>query len=285
MMEYSASVVDMLGASRVRSIEERLSAIRAFAAGVPAQTSWIKHLPIPLAGSDPIRANEELVDRLRQSGPSWCFIMGVRDDGGRFAYASDVFRPQLPHAAAMAQFLLFDIHSSLGGWWLSHLWRAAEFAETMYASLAEWRILSGAACARALLEGVAAFVIEGEQLLMEWSAFKERGVPTLASVSAFRDSFNAKLLQAQFGSRLGERAVKLPASLKRTNVLTLLEKFSKRMGCDVMGPYEWLRAHLRRVSPCMGHQDRAAKCPAGQITNLTVQLFGAARSTNVVTPL
>jgi hypothetical protein len=120
---------------------------------------------------------------------------------------------------------------------------------------------------------------------MEWSAFKERGVPNVASVSAFRDSFNAKLLQAQFGSRLGERAVKGTARLKRTNVLTLLEKFSKRMGCDVMGPYEWLRAHLRRVSPCMGHQDRAAKCPAGQITNLTVQLFGAARSTNVVTPL
>src|SRR5437870_1250742 len=77
----------------------------------------------------------------------------------------------------VGQFLLFDIHSSLGGWWLSHLWRAADFAETTCASLAEWRVLPAAACARALLEGVAAFVIEGEQLLAEWSGFKQRGVP------------------------------------------------------------------------------------------------------------
>jgi hypothetical protein len=239
-MEFCASVVEMLGASRVRSIEERLSAIRAFVAGVPDQTAWVKHMPIPLASADPVRANEELAAVLHKSGPHWFFVTGVTSDGHRFGYASDVFRPQLPHVISVAQFLLFDIHTSLGGWYLSHLWRAAEFAETTCESLAEWRVLSGAACARALLEGIAAFVMEGEQLLTEWSLFKERGVPDLAAVSAFRDSFNAKLLQAQFGSRLGERAIKREAPLKRTNVLTLMEKFSKRAGRDVLGLYEWL---------------------------------------------
>ena len=59
---------------------------------------------------------------------------------------------------------------------------------------------------------------------------------------AFRESFNAKSLQAQFGSRLGERAIKRESPLKLTSVLTLtlFEKFSRRKGCGVMGPYEWL---------------------------------------------
>lgn len=204
-MEFCASVVEMLGASRARSIEERISAIRAFVAVVPDQTAWVKHMPIPLASADPVQANEELVALLRKSGPDWFYVTGVYPDGRRFGYASDVFRPQLPHPISVAQLLLFDIHTSLGGWYLSHLWRAAELADTTCASLADWRVLSGAACARAMLEGVAAFVIEGEQLLMEWSGFKQHGAPDLAAVSAFRDSFNARLLQAQFGSRLGER--------------------------------------------------------------------------------
>jgi hypothetical protein len=239
-MEFSPSVVDMLGASRVSSIEERVSAIRAFVEGVPDQTTWVKHMPIPLASADPVQAHEELAALLRKNGPGWFFVTGVMPDGRRFGYASDIFRPRLPHPISAVQFLLFDIHTSLAGWCLSHLWRAAEFGDTTCASLAEWRVLSGAACARAMLEGVAAFVLEGEQLLMEWSGFKQRGVPDLASVSAFRDSFNAKLLQAQFGSRLGERAIGREAPFKRTNVLTLVEKFSKRPGCDVTKMYEWL---------------------------------------------
>ena len=69
-MEYAESVVELLGASRVSKIDERLAAIRSFVACVPAQSSWIKHLPIPLSSTDPARAHEELADRLRQSGPN-----------------------------------------------------------------------------------------------------------------------------------------------------------------------------------------------------------------------
>ena len=131
------------------------------------------------------------------------------------------------------------------------MWRAADLAEPTCASLASWHVLPAAACVRALLEGVAAFVIEGEALVAEWSAFKERGVPDVAAVSTFRDQFQKKLLQTQFGSRLGERERKGPTSLKRTNVMTLLEKFSKRDGCNVMTSYEWL---CDAVHPSFGFQ-------------------------------
>lgn len=210
-------------------------------ASAPNRTSWVRHLPIPLKSSDPVGAHDELVDLLRTSGPDWFYITAVRPDGGRIGYASDLFRPQPPHSRDdIGQFLLFDIHLGLGGWWLSHLWRVADFAEATEVCVANWLVLPAAACARALLEGVAAFVVEGEELLAEWSVFKQHGVPELAELMAFRERFDKKLSQAMFGSRLGERSGTRPPPLKRTNVLTLLEKFSKRVGRDVWEPYEWL---------------------------------------------
>jgi hypothetical protein len=240
-MAFSPEIVELLGTSRVAHLEEGLTRIRACVALVPDRATWVKHLPIPLAATTPTGANDELVDRLRKSGPDWFFVTGVRPDGTRFGYASDRFRPHEPHSGAyVGQFLLFDLHSSLTGWWVSHVWRAADLAEATCASMESWHVLQAAACVRALLEGVAAFVIEGEALLAEWSAFKQRGVPDIAAVSTFRDQFQKRLLQAQFGSRLGEREGKGSTSLKRTNVMTLLEKLSKRDGCNVLPAYEWL---------------------------------------------
>jgi len=251
-MSYCQDIVEMLGTSRVEHIEEGLAQIRSCVASAPDRTSWVKHLPIPLKASNPAAANDELVELLQKSGPNWFYVTGLQADGRRFGYASDLFRPKEPYSYAdVGQFLLFDIHSSLGGWWLSHLWRAADLAEATCGGLEAWLVLPAAACVRALLEGVAAFVIEGETLLGEWSAFKQRGVPDLAAVSAFREKFNTTLLQAQFGSRLGEREGTRPPPIKRTNVMTLLEKFSKRDGCNVLTSYEWL---CDAVHPSYGFQ-------------------------------
>jgi hypothetical protein len=85
------------------------------------RTSWIRHLPIPLKSAD---ANRELLERLRKSGPDWIFITARRQDGSRVGYASNLFLPdEASQVDAINQFLLFDIHSSIGGWSLSHLWR------------------------------------------------------------------------------------------------------------------------------------------------------------------
>src|SRR5947209_4761504 len=65
-MEYSPKIPEMLGTSRFTRIEQRLAAIGACVASVPDRTSWVKHLPIPLGGSDPVVAHDELVDRLRK---------------------------------------------------------------------------------------------------------------------------------------------------------------------------------------------------------------------------
>lgn len=153
-MVYSPEIVELLGAARVAHLEEGLAQLHACVASVPDSATWMKHLPIPLAGSTPGAANDELVAHLRKSGPEWFFVTGVRPDGTRFGYASDVFRPQEPYTTAdVGQFLVFDLYSSLGGWWVSHVWRAADLAEATCASLESWHILPAAACVRALLEG------------------------------------------------------------------------------------------------------------------------------------
>ena len=251
-MDYSADIIEMLGEPRVKQLMENLAALRACVASAPDRTCWVKHLPIPLKKSDAGAAHDELVDHLLKNGPDWFYVTGAQRNGARFGYASVEFRPKAPHAAAdMGTFLLFDMHSSLGAWWASHVWRASDFGEATCSAFVTWSVLPASACARALLEGVAAFVIEGEQLLIEWSEFKQQGFPDLNAVSEFRERFHKRLLQAQFGTRIGEHKGARPPTFKRTNVMTLLEKFSKRDQSDVWSAYEWL---CDAVHPSFGFQ-------------------------------
>lgn len=97
-------------------------------------------------------------------------------------------------------------------------------------------MLPAAACARAFVEGVAAFTVEGRQLEERWESFKAGGPHGHCALLDFRAQTAAALAQPQFGTRLPSGA------LERTNVLTLLEKFRKLHGDDVgsIADYGWL---------------------------------------------
>jgi len=244
MPKYPETVLQLLGESRATALQECLRDFSEYAGTVPSFGSAILHRPIPL-GQDPQAAVSKLVQRLKGSGsPDWFFMTAVGPDGSRVGYTSDVFRSlnNPPQPDDFARFFLFDLHSSLEGWWLTHVWRAADLADVVDTSLRSWLVIPAAACARALLEGVAAFVEESEQLLDHWTDFKKGGRPSLDDVQRFRDRFLPALLQARFGSRIGERdgTPMFPAQLKRTNVMTLLDKFAKRVGPDLMDTYDWL---------------------------------------------
>ncbi|MFZ4618674.1 MAG: hypothetical protein ACOYM2_21120, partial [Rectinemataceae bacterium] len=186
-------------------------------------------------------AESELISKLLASGPDWFFVTGTKPDGTRVGFASDIFRQEHANPEEdIAAFALFDIESCIKGWFLSNAWRAHDLANSAAHGIADWNILTAAACSRALLEGIAAFVIEGEDLVSEWSSFARKGRPSLSGVSAFRDTISKRLLQAQLGSRLGERGKNPASKIKRTNVLSLLEKLEKVIGVDIWTPYEWL---------------------------------------------
>jgi hypothetical protein len=251
--EFDPEARAALGSDRVKRLDEALTALAREVASAPDRASWFVHLPIPLKSSDAVSASAEITKHVERYDPggSWFMTTGVHDDGKRFALASDKFA--LPSSIApkdVASFLLFDLHARLISFGLSHLWRAADFAGSAYASLAAWEILPAAASARALLEGVAAFAVEGHQLGQQWNEFKKSGDPSVDSAEAFRKEFGNRLVQAQFGTRVGERSG-APGRLRRTNVLTLVEKFAKLAGDDLWDSYEWL---CDAVHPSFGSQ-------------------------------
>lgn len=229
-----------LGVARATRLEHRQQSLEAYIAKVPDSGSWVLHLPIPLASVDSIGASEELLQRLRSANVTDAFLMTFSSpDGKRFGFASDIFQGHIPpRGDDFVHFLLLDIHSAIGGFWLSHCWRTADLALGTREALVDGNIISAAACSRALLEGVAAFVVEGDGLIRDWSAFKGNGVPNVQDVVRFRQQFLPRLLQAIMGTRISELA--FPNALKRTSVLTFLGKFARQIGNDVLSNYEWL---------------------------------------------
>jgi len=251
-MDFSVQIVAMLGEQRVTDLTLRLDRMEAHIARAPDRASWIRHLKIPLAGGDAVSAQNNLISTLRGSGPNWFFATAVATDGTHFGYASNIFLPQPSNLLdSLGQLLLFDVYTSFGGWWVSHVWRATDLVRAAISCLESWQVIPGAACARSLVEGIAAFTVEGEEMLKKWSEFKALGPPDLDAVKAFQILFSAKLNQAQFGTRVGELASNSAANLKRTHINDLLREFSKRVGGNILTNYEWL---CDAVHPSFGSQ-------------------------------
>ena len=207
-MDYPDSVSEMLGPPRVAKLQDSFAALSDCVAGSPERVSWVMHSPIALASKNKGAAERELVARLRASGPDWFYVVGVRPDGTHKGFASNEFRWR--HAGStdamdvMQQFLAFDIHSALGGWTLSHLWRAADLADAANASFARWQVLPAAACARALLEKVSRLLpLKARPCSRNGTRSKKLGRPHVLTFIKFRDASLAKLLQGIFGSRRG----------------------------------------------------------------------------------
>lgn len=72
---------------------------------------------------------------------------------------------------------LMDLHPRMAAWALTARWRAEELARETVDSLHAWRIITAATTARALMEGVFAFVGEAQKLEAAWTQMKLSGRP------------------------------------------------------------------------------------------------------------
>jgi hypothetical protein len=237
----SSEIRALLGIDRITSLSVLLNEVHEVLISIPERGSQVRHVPIRLNAKNTKDAEKELVALLAKSSPDWFIVTGSKPDGSHVGFASDMFMQEHSNPENdICAFAFYDIESCLKGWFLSHTWRAHDLVTSAEQGIVEWNIISAAACSRSLLEGIAAFVIEGEDMISEWSTFAKKGCPTLTEVSAFRDLFSKRLLQAQLGSRLGERGKNHASKIKRTNVLSLLERLEKKLGVDIWTPYEWL---------------------------------------------
>ncbi|MEV6982301.1 hypothetical protein AB0M95_13715 [Sphaerisporangium sp. NPDC051017] len=142
--------------------------------------------------------------------------------------------------AIVGQIIFLDLHCRLGAWWLTHVWRAQQLAESSSSALHIWQIITAAACSRSLLEGAAAFSAETDAMMAEWDELKQMGVPTSDSISRFAAPLEKRISRGQFGTRLAE-SVDVKPPLQSTNVMTYVNKLAKqRPNENIKEIYEWL---------------------------------------------
>jgi hypothetical protein len=237
-LESESPIVLELGVERADALETSVNGLTAVASQYPDRTSWFAHVPIPLRSLGSLAASHELADKISLLDPrgNWFLTTAKRPDGTFVGYASDLFvQSGPPSPLDVVRFGLLNLHSRMSAWCLGHLWRALDLAAASQRLLTTWEVIPAAACARGLLEGVAAFMVEGARIQDEWSRFKSAGLPTLETATSFRVELNKLLGQAQFGSRLsGTSEIR-----ERTNVLTFVRKMA-RWEPAVDEIYEWL---------------------------------------------
>jgi len=211
-------------------LEQAVSSLESIQSLVPDVTGFHAMLELELDSRSHASAVAELDQRLGPAGRGrrWSHWMATRGDGKQVAWASTIYRQRsMDRPEDAARFMLFDIHARLSGWFVSSVWRALDLSTNATEQLDGGHLLPAACSARALLEGVAAFAVEGNRLLDEWRQFKSSGVPSHDDLLNFRAQFASALAQPQFGTRIGERSG-TEEQVRRTNVTTIMEKFAKR---------------------------------------------------------
>ena len=158
----------------------------------------------------------------------------------------------------------------MSAWALTSLWRADELANGACENLATWRIVSAAALARSLLEGALAFVAESAQMASAWSEMKASGPPEIFEAHELRKTLGDLLLQAQFGSRIGE------PPLRRPLIMNPMTPRAKERGLDLEAlktDYHWLCDAA--VHPSYGFQTALTIMMAGHTSGMqTVAALG-----------
>ncbi len=250
-MERSETVRAVLGEDASRSFERSVSSIREILLRQPTKTQREVLLPIPLHSDNARDARLELAHRLG-SGRDWSYVIGTTKDGRRTAIASHTLRgTRGSESQATQRLLLSDLSSRLRSWRLTHAWRVGDLTENLVYCFEKGFFVPAAASARSLLEGVAAFSVEGETMLADWLAFRRNGAPTIEGAREYRVLFEGRLNQAEFGSRVSLLDTGSGPVIPRTNIMTLLSKFARMFGDEIHTTYAWL---CDAVHPSYGSQ-------------------------------
>jgi hypothetical protein len=128
------------------------------------------------------------------------------------------------------------IHMQLVGRWLAHAWRYVDLAGTAIKSLDSWNITTAALASRALIEEVACLLYEADEISQRWSEAKS--TPADVREGTVADLLHDKLLEFTYASR----GIADPDPWPAINVMTYIQKLSKRYGHDFDGYYTFLCA-------------------------------------------
>jgi hypothetical protein len=195
---------------------------------------------MPQSVDDPREGMDEFAKQMA-TDEEVTYITSPSKDGKTSAAIAVPARNSTPKNCHLALFI--DTHSRLIAWWLTTVWRSLDLAQSTWELVDGDRVISAAACSRALLETSAAFWCEAKELAGIWSEIKLRGITTESALNDWRDLSNwvwETTCGAKFNS-LAPDLAKQWANLPRINVLTYIEKLAKSCpDMDLQTHYQWL---------------------------------------------
>jgi hypothetical protein len=230
---FPPAVLSALGADRSARIAAAVDSLTDLEPSVPDESTWA--LVRPYAGSPEDISRRRMVVAAEKDS-TWHEIRGAVEEGKVVWMATNLISSVSSRDFA-TRVALFDLHPRMAAWALTARWRAEELTRDTLDGLARWRIVGAAATARALLEGVLAFLGESRAMAAAWADMKAWGPPKLPDALGFRAVLDNPLTQAHHATRAGKSSAREAAStepdrLARRNVLTLMKHGAKAAGLD-----------------------------------------------------
>jgi hypothetical protein len=227
---------------RLGTVEELVSRLRDLNTEAPNMALAIFYPGLRLESRSLEDACVELRSRVLSTTADqklqWVVEVDPRPDNRFMGYASPYIRGANPEIDTGILFTFSALLTGLNVFRLTALWRAHEFAEAFCDAFSKRRMLTAAACARSLLEGVATFAGTTQKALTSWDNLKASGRPSsLKQVGEFYDEFRGYLHVAQHASRIDGLEKHAP---RATNVMTHVEKVAKVGGDKIKASYHWL---------------------------------------------
>jgi hypothetical protein len=242
-MISDADIIYALGESRIKAIHGFLAELRGIVASAPETAFSVVHTPVRLKSRSGDLARREFAQLLENDSPGvrWATVLEV-DPQGNYLGRATLYPPKATLGTVdwFLEFNFFDVHSRIGSYWLTTLWRALELTEQTVQSLATWHPLVAAACSRSLLEGIAAFHANSRKLVDQWDNFKREGKPSREKLEIFQREFLKAALRPQYATRINQVGVK-DEFFRSPNVLSYITKISKEYPqANINEIYEWL---------------------------------------------
>jgi len=136
-----------------------------------------------------------------------------------------------------------EIHSRLVAWWLTTTWRSLDLAQSAWELTDAHRVISAAACSRALLETAAAFWCAAREMAEIWNRIKLLGITKKSGLQGWHE-LNDWIWRTTYGAKFDARSPDLEKAWKKlssTNVLTYIDKLAKAVpNIDLQTKYQWL---------------------------------------------
>jgi hypothetical protein len=136
-----------------------------------------------------------------------------------------------------------EIHSRLVAWWLTTTWRSLDLAQSTWELTDADRVISAAACSRALLETAAAFWCAAKEMSEIWNAIKLNGLTRDSGLRGWHE-LNSWIWRTTYGAKFDSRSPDLEKAWKKlssTNVVTYIDKLAKAVPkIDLQTKYQWL---------------------------------------------